>query len=98
MLVRIPVPIGEIAVTLARRGGMNGHEVALAARLSSISGDAGNDPPAVLDRDIHHVGLDELEGVARLRFDVYADDLKACAVVAHRRPAGSAEEVKEAGP
>ena len=47
-------------------------------------------------KQIEGVGLMELERISRLRLDVHAHDLEARAAVAHRRAAGTAEEIQEA--
>ena len=39
----------------------------------------------------HGVGLVKLEGIMFLRLDIHANDLKACAVVAHSCPTSTAE-------
>src|SRR5437660_804150 len=39
----------------------------------------------------------ELERIVRLRLDVYADHVEACAAVAHRRAASAAEEIEQPG-
>src|SRR5947207_2344748 len=46
-------------------------------------------------QDLERIAPHERERVVRLRLDVHADNLEACAVVAHRRAAGAAEEVEE---
>jgi len=49
----------------------------------------------VRGEELERVALMKLEGVARLWFQVDADDLKPGARIAHRGAASSAEEIEE---
>jgi len=51
----------------------------------------------VLPQVLQRVPLVELERVVRLRANVHADNLEAGTVVAHRRTAGPAEQIKQSG-
>ena len=41
----------------------------------------------------HHISLDELERIPRLRVDIDPGNVEACAMVAHRAATGTTEQV-----
>jgi hypothetical protein len=72
----------------------------LAVRLARWARVDGVELVAVLGQELQRASRVELERVvaADLRLKVHADHLEPGAVVAHRRAAGAAEQVEQAGP